>query len=134
MNLNFPYITQSPMHLKFNERCEIVSGILRSCGIVPTRRANLNGHLHKLLSATIVTAQHWSDDSGVTLDIPTRKRSTWHEQGISTRFIDWFDKLEAENLLATRNNCYGDSEADDDGHPLAHGEYLIGSTIGERIT
>ena len=88
----------------FNDVTDIVTGILTAVGVFPTVRAMLNGHLHKLFSAIIVMAYK----SNETIDIPTRKLSNFHDQGMSTQFLKWFDHCVKENLLISHyDNAYG---------------------------
>ena len=84
----------------FNDQSDLVTGMLTAIGIFPTSRAMLNGHLHKLFSAMLVTA-YQSDE---TIDIPTRKLSNLHDQGMSTQFLKWLDECVKEQLLISHTD------------------------------
>ena len=100
MDINNP----TTLDINFNDQSDTVTGMLTSMGIFPTARAMLNGHLHKLFSAIIVMAYK----SNETIDIPTRKLSNFHDQGMSTQFLKWLDHCVKENLLISHyDNAYG---------------------------
>ena len=69
----------------YNEKTDLVLSILRATGVLPFKRASLNGGLHKLFSAAIVNAH----EAGTTIDIPTRRAQTLHELGYSTKVIEY---------------------------------------------
>ena len=85
--------------VNFNEKTEVVLGILRSVGIVPYKRITENGNLHKLLAGAFVTANL----TGETIDITTRQYQQYVDAGISTQVIKWLDKACEENLLLTQS-------------------------------
>ena len=82
---------------EFNDKCEIVLSILRSSGAVPYRRSTLNGHVHKLLSASLVHAV----ELGETFRMTSRMHKKFHEMNISTKFVSYLDKLVEEKLLSS---------------------------------
>ena len=88
------------MDIQFNHQSDTVTGMLTAIGIFPTARAMLNGHLHKLFAASIVMAYQ----SNESIDIPTRKLSNFHDQGMSTQFLKWLDHCVKENLLISHSN------------------------------
>ena len=96
MDINNP----QSMDIQFNHQSDTVTGMLTAIGIFPTARAMLNGHLHKLFAASIVMAYQ----SNESIDIPTRKLSNFHDQGMSTQFLKWFDHCVKENLLISHSN------------------------------
>ena len=71
-------------NLEFHEQAERMMGILRATGVLPVKRTGLNGHLHKLFCATLVTAFNYEETIDAqtkemrdgALHINTRKRST----------------------------------------------------------
>ena len=69
--------------------------MLRSIGAVPYRRKKLNGHVHRLISATLVHAC----ESNETICMTTHMLATFHDMGVSTKFIKYLDKTIQENLL-----------------------------------
>ena len=79
----------------FLERVELMLGMLRSVQAVPYRRSKLNGHVHRLLSATLVHAF----DTNETIRITTRMFARFHDMGVSTKFIEYLDKCVQEKLL-----------------------------------
>lgn len=99
---------------KYQEQVELVLGILRASGVVPSKRLITNGHLHRELSATIVEAFNNKE----SIQIPTRKRSTFHDEGISTQFITWLDNLVKQELLITESM-----------NGIAEGKLFLGETI-----
>ena len=96
MDINNP----QSMDIQFNHQSDTVTGMLTAIGIFPTARAMLNGHLHKLFAASIVMAYQ----SNESIDIPTRKLSNFHDQGMSTQFLKWLDHCVKENLLISHSN------------------------------
>ena len=77
-----------------------VTGILTAVGVFPTVRAMLNGHLHKRFSAMLVTAFQLEQ----SIDIPTRKLSSFHDVGLSTQYIKWLDHMVKEELLISHSD------------------------------
>ena len=96
MDINNP----QSMDIRFNHQSDTVTGMLTAIGIFPTARAMLNGHLHKLFAASIVMAYQANE----SIDIPTRKLSNFHDQGMSTQFLKWLDHCVKENLLISHSN------------------------------
>ena len=84
----------------FNDVTDIVTGILTAGGVFPTVRAMLNGHLHKRFSAMLVTAFQLEQ----SIDIPTRKLSSFHDVGLSTQYIKWLDHMVKEELLISHSD------------------------------
>ena len=52
----------------FHQQTETTTAILRSSGVLPVKRASVNGAIHSLLSAAIVQAY----DNNTTVDITSR--------------------------------------------------------------
>jgi len=75
-------------------------GILRSSGIVPYRRLNQNGFLHKLFSASLVVA--YNEDSPIY--ISSRKADAYLNRGMTTNTIKWLDKMCKEGLLKSEGH------------------------------
>ena len=84
----------------YNEQTDLVLSILRATGVLPFKRANLNGKLHKMVSASIVSAYQ----SGETIDVSTRRAGTLHEYGYSTKVIEYLDKAVKQKLLLSQTN------------------------------
>ena len=84
---------------EFHDKAERIVGLMRSLSVVPTRRAALWGHWHKLLAAMLVTA--YEDE--VSVDIHTRRKGTLSEAALTTSMIKWMDQLVMKGLLIPRN-------------------------------
>ena len=61
----------------YNERTDLVLSILRATGVLPFKRASINGRLHKMVSGAVVSAYA----AGETIDVSTRRAGTLHEYG-----------------------------------------------------
>ena len=57
---------------EFQNKVDVMLSMLRSVGAVPYRRKKLNGHVHKLISATLVHAY----ESNETIRMTTRMLAT----------------------------------------------------------
>tara|TARA_R100001510_G_C7594764_1_gene163280 strand:- start:459 stop:830 length:372 start_codon:yes stop_codon:yes gene_type:complete len=86
---------------QFHEKSERLVGLMRALGIVPTRRAKCNGHLHKLLGAILVCAY----DEDTSVDVTNRRKGDYHTLGLSTNMIKWLDNLVANKLLIPSNGA-----------------------------
>ena len=106
-------------NIEFNDKAETVLGILRSTGIVPHSRAVSNGHLHKLLSASLATALALKE----TIYIPTRKLSTYHQFGFSTQYLKWLDKCVELKLVTSKSPMN-----------IAEGELEVGGLIKNLVS
>ena len=84
---------------EFHDKAERIVGLMRSLNVVPSRRATLWGHWHKLLAAMLVTAY----EDKVTIDIHTRRKGTLSEAALTTSMIKWMDQLVMKGLLIPRN-------------------------------
>ena len=89
----------------FHQQTETTTAILRSSGVLPIKRASVNGAIHSLLSAAIVQAY----DNNTTLDITSRSAAKFHYYGFSTKLIGYLDKAVQNKLLPcpaqTSFNC-----------------------------
>jgi len=83
----------------YHEQADTTLAILRSSGVIPTKRATLNGSLHKLVSAMIVEAY----DADTTIDVATRRAGTFHYFGFSTKVISYLDNAIECNLLSSQS-------------------------------
>ena len=86
------YYSSNP---EFQNKVDVMLSMLRSVGAVPYRRKKLNGHVHKLISATLVHAYECNE----TIRITTRMLARFHDMGVSTKFIEYLDNAVQENLL-----------------------------------
>ena len=99
MNL-FSLLQQGESRLKsndvlFHSQADIVLGILRSSGSVPSKRTSVNGELHRSVAAAIVVA--YGEDT--TIDIAVRRAGTFHDYGWSTKVISYLDAAVANGLI-----------------------------------
>ena len=98
----------------YNERADIIARILRCEQVLPVRRANLNGYLHKLLGAVVVNAY----ENNTTIDMSTRRAGGFQERGYTTKIVTWLDKMVKKGLLVS------DSKA-----TIAKGRLQIGQLL-----
>ena len=84
----------------YNEQTDLVLSILRATGVLPFKRASLNGRLHKVVSAAVVSAY----EAGETIDVSTRRAGTLHEYGYSTKIVEYLDKAVKQKLLLSQTN------------------------------
>ena len=88
-------------NLPFLDKTETALGFLRSKGVLPIKRATLNGHLHTSYSAMLIEAL----EQGTTIDVPTRRQADLHELGLTTMIIKWFDTAVEQNVLIPTNGA-----------------------------
>lgn len=86
-------------NLHFIDKTKTALGFLRSKGVLPIKRANLNGHLHTSYSAMLVEAL----EQGTTIDIPTRRQADLYELGLTTMMVKWLDTSVELNVLIAKN-------------------------------
>ena len=98
----------------YDERADIIARILRCEQVLPVRRANLNGYLHKLLGAVVVNAY----ENNTTIDMSTRRAGVFQERGYTTKIVTWLDKMVKKGLLVS------DSKA-----TIAKGRLQIGQLL-----
>ena len=84
----------------YHEQTDLVLSILRATGVLPFKRASLNGRLHKIVSAAVVSAYA----AGDTIDVSTRRAGTLHEYGYSTKIVEYLDKAVKAKLLLSQTN------------------------------
>jgi hypothetical protein len=100
--------------ITFNEQVEVVTGILRSMGILSHKRMGENGYTHKLFASVIVLAQNL----GEAIHVQTRKCETFADNGLSTVVIKWLDKCVQYDLLTCESpKC------------IAEGKLFVGQLI-----
>ena len=79
----------------FHEPVCTMPGLFRTKGILAVNKAQVNGDLHYLFSATIVAAYYLD----TKLYVGSRKYGTYIENNFSTKFINWLDALVKAKLL-----------------------------------
>lgn len=82
-----------------DEMADIIARILRCEQVLPVRRANVNGYLHKLLGAVVVAAYQ----ADTTIDMNTRRAGEFHERGYTTKIITWMDRMVRKGLLVSQS-------------------------------
>ena len=102
MNL-FSLLQQGEQRLQsndvlFHSQADVVLGILRSTGSIPSKRTSLNGELHRAVAAALVAAY----DEDTTIDITVRRAETFHAYGYSTKIISYLDAAIANGLLISQ--------------------------------
>jgi len=102
MNL-FSLLQQGEQRLQtndvlFHSQVDIVLGILRSTGSIPSRRTSLNGELHRSIAAALVVAY----DKDTSIDIAVRRAETFHDYGWSTKIISYLDAAITNDLLISQ--------------------------------
>ena len=97
--MNNATIKLNANNLSFIDKTEKALGFLRSIGVLPIKRATLNGHLHNSYSAMLVEAL----EQGTTIDIPTRRQADLHELGHTTMLVKWLDTAVEHEVLIPKN-------------------------------
>ena len=80
----------------FYENTEVTTAVLRSEGVLPTKRMTLNGKLHKLVSAMLVEAY----DADTTIDVNTRRAVTF--SGTAANCQDGLISVQNNNKIERR--------------------------------
>ena len=102
MNL-FSLLQQGEQRLQsndvlFHSQVDVVLGILRSTGSIPSKRTSLNGELHRPVAAALVMA--YEEDT--TVDVAVRRAETFYGYGFSTKIISYLDEAVANGLLIAK--------------------------------
>ena len=84
----------------FQQQTETTIAILRSSGVLPIKRASVNGAIHSLLSTVIVLAY----DNNTTVDITSRSAAKFHYYGFSKKLIGYLDKAVQSKLLVSKTD------------------------------
>ena len=84
--------------LVFLEESQRLMGYLRSKGILPVNRTTVNGDLHYLFSATLVTAHYL----GTSIYVSSRNKGNY--KTLSTRFIKFLDDAVTARLLESKSS------------------------------
>ena len=70
---------------EFHNQAELITGILRSAGVLAHRRSSLNGKLHKLVAAVLVEAYEYCE----TIDVTIRRAGSFALYNYSTKIISY---------------------------------------------
>ena len=87
--------------LDFVEKTQRILSFLRSKGVIPIKRAAVNGKLHTAYSAMLAQAE----EENTTVDLATRRQADLYERGASTLFIKWLDDAVREQILLPDNGA-----------------------------
>ena len=87
--------------LAFVEKTQRILSFLRSKGVIPIKRAAVNGKLHTAYCAMLAQAE----EQNTTVDLATRRQADLYERGASTLFIKWFDAAVREQILLPDNGA-----------------------------
>ena len=87
--------------LAFVEKTQRILSFLRSKGVIPIKRAVVNGRLHTAYSAMLAQAE----EQNTTVDLATRRQADLYERGASTLFIKWLDDAVREQILLPDNGA-----------------------------
>ena len=98
-------------NLVFHNNVQKVVAILRAKGVLSTARCGLNGKVHHLFAAMIVTAHQ----ENTSIDVTSRRQGDLHEQGITTKAYEWLDELVRLGLLVPAQPSL-----------IAHGKLIFG--------
>ena len=85
---------------EFHNQAELITGILRSAGVLAHRRSSLNGKLHKLVAAVLVEAYEHCE----TIDVTIRRAGSFALYNYSTKIISYLDKAVAAGLLISQTS------------------------------
>ena len=86
--------------LDFQQQTETTVAILKATGVLPIKRASVNGAIHSLLSAAIVLAY----DNNTTLDITSRSAGKFHYYGFGTKLVGYLDKAVQSKLPVSKTD------------------------------
>ena len=84
----------------FNEKCEIITCLLRAKEVVPYRRSIQNGHRHHELASAIALAH----ELNTTLDIRHRSAGMYHADGVTTLIPTYLKRCLEAGILAADND------------------------------
>ena len=79
----------------YKERVEVTQALLRSLGILSHKRININGKLHTLFCAAIVSAF----ENQTPVELYSRRQADLFAKGHSTRLIAWLDECVKHEVL-----------------------------------
>ena len=82
----------------FISKVETLTVLLRSAGVVPYKRSNLNNHVHQQFSSALVIAH----EQHTTVDVTTRHQAYYHAFGYSTRIVCYLNEAVKKELLVTQ--------------------------------
>ena len=82
----------------FHSQVDLVLGILRSTGSIPSKRTSIDGELRRSVAAALVMAY----EKDATVDIAIRRAETFYGYGFSTKIISYLDAAIANGLLIAK--------------------------------
>ena len=86
----------------FTDRTETVLAILRSKGVISSKRLQQNGKHHTILAASLVMAHEKNSD----LYLTTRSQGELFGRGVSTTLVKFLDDAIEQGLIRSQGNEY----------------------------
>ena len=82
----------------FSDKTETVLAILRSKGVISSKRLQQNGKYHTILAASLVLAHEKNSD----LYLTTRSQGELFGRGVSTTLVKFLDKAIEQGLILSQ--------------------------------
>jgi len=86
----------------FTDKTETVLAILRSQGVVSSKRLRQNGKYHAILAASLVLAHEKNSD----LYLTTRSQGELFSRGVSTTLVKFLDNAIEQGLILSQGNDF----------------------------
>lgn len=83
----------------FIGQAERALSLLRSKGVLPIKRATVNGHLHVRFAGMLVEALLRNE----TVDLPSRRQADLYTLGVTTNLVKWLDASVQHDILIAAN-------------------------------
>lgn len=103
--------------LDLQERAHLLTGFLTAHGVLPVKRAVLNGATHNLFSAMLVLIENGHNGE---FTVGTRNNNELTKSALSSGLIDWINAAVKMGLIAEVNGAYHLQL-----HPVFSGEFAI---------
>ena len=84
----------------FTDKTETVLAILRSKGVISSKRLQQNGKYHSILAASLVLAHEKNSD----LYLTTRSQGELFGRGVSTTLVKFLDAAIEQGLILSQGN------------------------------
>ena len=86
----------------FTDKTETVLAILRSKGVISSKRLQQNGRYHTILAASLVLAHEKNSDVYLT----TRSQGELFGRGVSTTLVKFLDNAIEQGLILSQGNDF----------------------------
>jgi hypothetical protein len=86
----------------FTDKTETVLAILRSKGVISSKRLQQNGRYHTILAASLVLAHEKKSD----LYLTTRSQGELFGRGVSTTLVKFLDNAIEQGLILSQGNDF----------------------------